>query len=287
MIERKFLQQNMKEHMVHEYISDKLKNVGHSHTKVVKTPLGEKVMIFASRPGLVVGRKGENIKKLTTALKKKFELENPQIEITEVANPNLNSQIIAERIASTLERFGPQRFKAVGHKVLQDVMGAGALGVEIKMKGIVPAGRKKTWRFSAGYMKKSGQIAVDGVDTAYAEAMLKRGVEGIEVRIMPPDLVLPDKISVLSEENAKTVVEKVEEKPKKKAKRKTTKKKTTKKAEEKPAEEPKVEEKAPEAKAETVEEAKQETTETPTAEKLVEEVAEATEESQSTEETQE
>ncbi|MBI4151316.1 30S ribosomal protein S3, partial [Candidatus Woesearchaeota archaeon] len=150
MIERKFVAERVKERSILEYVSFTLKNVGHSSTKMVRTPLGEKIIIFASRPGLVVGRKGENIKKLTNTLKKKFNLENPQIEISEVENPNLDAQIVAERIASTLERFGIQKFKAIAHKTMQDVMNAGALGIEIKISGKVPSARAKSWRFYNG-----------------------------------------------------------------------------------------------------------------------------------------
>ena len=82
MIERKFVAQKIKEYQIQEYIEHNLKHVGHSHTKMVKTPLGEKIVLYASRPGLIVGRKGQNIKELTKTLKKIFGLENPQIEIS-------------------------------------------------------------------------------------------------------------------------------------------------------------------------------------------------------------
>ena len=146
MIERKLLKLKMKEFQIENYISKSLQNAGHSHTKLVRTPLGEKIIIFASRPGIVVGRKGENIKKLTNTLKRKFKLENPQIEISEVENPNLDAQIVAERIASTLERFGLKRFKATGHKTLADVMSSGAIGVEIVMSGKIPSTRARSCR---------------------------------------------------------------------------------------------------------------------------------------------
>src|SRR3989344_906600 len=122
MIERKFVAQRIKEYQIQNYIVDNLRNVGHSHTKMVKTPLGEKIVIYASRPGLIVGRKGENIKNLTRDLKKKFDLENPQIEISEVENINLDAKIVAERMTSSLERFGSEKFKAIGHKAMEDVM---------------------------------------------------------------------------------------------------------------------------------------------------------------------
>jgi len=199
MIERKFVKERMKEHQVQEFITQTLKNVGHSHTKIMRTPLGEKVIIYASRPGLVVGRKGENIKKLTNTLKKKFNLENPQIEIAEVENPNLDAQIVAERIASTLERFGVNKFKAIGHKTMTDVMGAGAMGIEILISGKVPSQRAKTWRFYSGYLKKSGSISVEGVKRAQAVCVLKTGEIGIKVSIMPPSVELPDDIQIIEE----------------------------------------------------------------------------------------
>ena len=196
MIERKFIAEKLKEHQIQEFISETLKNVGHSHTKLKRTPLGEKVVIYASRPGLVVGRKGENIKKLTNTLKKKFNLENPQIEIAEVGSPNLDAQIVAERIASTIERFGIQKFKAIGHKTMMDVMGAGALGIEVIISGKVPSQRAKSWRFNSGYLKKCGNISTEGVKRAQAVAIMKTGEIGIRVAIMTPDVKLPDDIEV-------------------------------------------------------------------------------------------
>lgn len=209
MIERKFVSQKIKEHRIQEYIAATLKNVGHSHTKMVKTPLGEKIVIYASRPGLIVGRKGQNIKDLTKNLKDRFKLENPQIEISEVENINLDAGIVAERITGSLERFGGEKFKAVGHKTMEAVMNSGALGVEIIVSGKIPSSRAKSWRFYSGYLKKCGDIAIVGVNKAHAQAKLKTGVVGIKVSIMPPDTVLPDKIELNEEKEEK--VEEIEE----------------------------------------------------------------------------
>lgn len=210
MIERKFVAQKIKEHQIQEYITNNLKNVGHSHTKMVKTPLGEKIVIYASRPGLIVGRKGQNIKELTKGLKKKFDLENPQIEISEVENINLDANIVAEKIMSALERFGAQKFKAVGHKTMENVMRSGALGVEIIVSGKIPSSRAKSWRFYSGYLKKCGDIALIGVNKAQVQAKLKTGVVGIKVSIMPPNTILPDKVELIKEKEEK--IEEVKEK---------------------------------------------------------------------------
>ena len=231
MIERKFVAQKIKEFQIQEYITQNLENVGHSHTKMIKTPLGEKIIIFASRPGLIVGRKGQNIKQLTRTLKQKFSLENPQIEISEVENPNLDSNIVAEKIVDALERFGSEKFKAIGHKIMMDVMKAGALGIEVVISGKVPSARAKSWRFYSGYLKKCGDIAVTGVRKTDAQAHLKTGVIGVKVSIMPPDLKQPDDIELVDkkeikkeeikeEAKEKTENTKAEEKPKRRRKKK-------------------------------------------------------------------
>jgi small subunit ribosomal protein S3 len=214
MIEREFVKQKIKEFQIEEFVAKNLSNVGHSHTKMVKTPLGEKIIVYASRPGLVVGREGQNIKRLTSLLKKKFDLENPQIEIAEVENINLDARIVAEKIASSLERFGTTKFKGIGHKVMTEVMRAGALGIEIIISGKVPSARAKRWRFYQGYLKKSGDISLIGVDKAYATAKLKSGIIGIQVRIMPPQTKLPDDIQIVEEKTQKETKEEGEKEKK-------------------------------------------------------------------------
>lgn len=212
MIERKFIAQKIKEFQIEEYIATNLRNVGHSHTKMVKTPLGEKIVIYAARPGLIVGRKGQNIKDLTKTLKNKFDLENPQIEISEVEGQDIDARIVAEKITYALERFGSQKFKAIGHKAMENVMNAGALGIEIIVSGKVPSSRAKSWRFYSGYLKKCGDIAIVGVDKADAQAKLKSGVIGVKVRIMPPGTRLPDKVEIIAEKEIK--IEEIKESPK-------------------------------------------------------------------------
>jgi small subunit ribosomal protein S3 len=200
LIERKFVNQNIKEFEIKEYVKSNLQRVGLSDVKLQRTPLGEKIIISTSRPGLVVGRSGTNITKLTKDLKEVFKLENPQIEIDEVASIGLDANIIAEMIANSLERFGISRFKGIAHKAMSDVLSAGAFGIEILIAGKVPSARAKTWRFYQGYLKKCGDIAVSKIKVAYAAAQLKSGTVGVKVSIMTPDTVLPDKIKLKKEE---------------------------------------------------------------------------------------
>ncbi len=222
MIERDFVKQKKREFQVQEFISASLKNVGHSFTELQRTPLGDKVIIHTSRPGLIVGRKGQNISKLTDILKTRFSLENPQVEISDVENPMLDANIVAERIASSLERFGSNRFKGIMHKTMEDVLAGGALGVEIKLSGKLPSSRAKSWRVYGGRLKKCGDAAIMNVRRAITVAKLKSGVIGIKVNILPASIIMPDTIRIREPEEEKkaeapaakeeTVVEKVEEK---------------------------------------------------------------------------
>lgn len=189
--------QKLKEHQVQKYIASRLAKTGYSHSEIKRTPLGEKIIIYTTRPGLVVGGRGENIQNLTSTLKRKFKMENPQIEIGELKTPMLDVYYVCDRIVATLERFGASRFKSIGYKTLQNVIDSGALGAEIIISGKVPGARAKTWRFSAGHLKKSGDISENYVARAYGAAQLKSGVIGIKVSIMLPDTPMPDKIEFI------------------------------------------------------------------------------------------
>lgn len=231
MIERTFVAQRTREYYIRKYVEKTLGNVGISTITLKKIPLGEKIVIHTSRPSLIVGSRGANIRSLTKALKEKFNLENPQIEISEVSNPFLNANIVAERIVSSLERFGSARFKGVGHKMMENVINAGALGIEIIISGKIPGARAKSWRFYTGYLKKCGDVALS-VHKAKKSALLKSGIIGVKVAIMPPDIVLPDKIKLLEEpEQIVAPVEKETAAPAKAApkKRRSTKRSADKK----------------------------------------------------------
>jgi small subunit ribosomal protein S3 len=203
MIERKFITQKIRESQIQEYMAKVLSKAGYSHTEIHNTPLGEKITIYTTRPGLVVGKSGENVKKITAYLKKRFKLENPQIEIGDVQNPLLDVQYVADRLAYNLERFGAKRFKSIGYKMLQDVMNAGAVGAEIVLSGRIPSARARSWRFSAGYLKKSGDIAVSKVKHSKVSVNLTIGTVGVKVSIMTPDIELPDKLLLAADKTVK------------------------------------------------------------------------------------
>jgi len=197
MIERKIMKNKFLEFSVTEFLRKELSDVPVKSITLEQTPMGQRVTIYTSTPGLVIGREGSNIKKLTVSLKKRFNFENPQIKIGEVKNNFLSARIVAKQIANDLARFGSQKFKLTAFKSIMGIMNAGAMGVEIRISGKIPSSRAKSWRFHRGYLKKTGYVSDFLVDKAIESVTLKTGVVGIKVDIMLPGTPLPDKIEYL------------------------------------------------------------------------------------------
>lgn len=242
MIERQIVAQKLKEKQIEAFVFEFLGKVSCSRIKMQRTPLGEKISVYTSRPGLIVGRKGANIKLITEKLKTKFKMENPQLEVVEITNPNLDASSVARSLISGFERFGPKRFKAMAYHALENSMKAGAKGIEIIIGGRgVPGERAKSWRFSAGYLKKSGDIHANYMDKCFESANLDSGTLGIKVSILNPDVVLPDDIQLRVEKEQEKVLEVKEDitgnkedlEKIKAAKKKTTSKKSMKDEEDK------------------------------------------------------
>ena len=195
MEEKKFVQLKKDEFNVREFIKKELGKGKMSSIRIEYTPIGEKIIITTNKPGYVIGRKGERITALTETLRKRFSLENPHIEMQEIEKPEFDSQYIADEIASSLERFGSMRFKVIAYRMLERIVKAGVLGVEIRISGKLPSERARTWRFAYGYLKKAGDTA-KMVNRAESKAGTQKGIVGIKVAILSPDTKLHDQINV-------------------------------------------------------------------------------------------
>lgn len=195
MDEKKFVQFKKREYALKKYVWNSLGKGKVSSIRVEYTPVGEKIVVSTDKPGLIIGSRGEKIDNLTRVLKLRFKLENPNIEINEIRNASLDAQLVADRIALDLERFGNLKFKTIAYKELTRIMKAGALGVELRLSGKLPSDRAKSWRFAAGYLKKVGDSA-KVVGRAQSVALTKLGISGIKVSILPPDAIINDKIVI-------------------------------------------------------------------------------------------
>ncbi|MBU2562638.1 MAG: 30S ribosomal protein S3 [Nanoarchaeota archaeon] len=224
MEERNIVKFKKEEFTIREYIKNSLGKGKVSRIRIEYTPIGEKIIISTNKPGLVIGRKGEKIIALTSILKNKFKLENPNIEVDEIKIPEFDAQIMADEIALGLERLGPLKFKVLAYRTLQRIMSAGAAGAEIRIGGKLPGARAKTWRFAQGYLKKTGDSA-KVVDRAQSTAQTKPGTVGVKVSILSPYAILKDKI-IINEEFMNKLKNNLEKEEKPVVKTKKSKKKT-------------------------------------------------------------
>ncbi len=195
MIEKKFVEENIKKHMAEEYLRKMLRRSGIVEVNIQRTPISTRIGIKAEKPGLIIGRKGRFIKEISQVIEKELGFENPQIEVYDVPEKEFEPAIVARWIAGMIAR-GIKPKRAI-QRALYRVMNAGAIGCEIIVKGKL-AGKGSMARkekAKAGYIKKAGD-PVKLVKEHKEQLLLKQGVVGITVRIVPPGVVFPDKIEI-------------------------------------------------------------------------------------------
>lgn len=164
-----------------EFLSQTLKDAGFGFADVQKTPIGTRITLYVTRPGLVIGRKGTGIKDLTAKLEQKFGLNSPQISVMEVSVPELNPKIMCNRIAQLIERG--TAFRRAALWTINTVMNAGALGVEVSISGKLRSERAHFEKHSAGIIPKSGDVASRVVNTGITHVLTKMGLMGVQLRI--------------------------------------------------------------------------------------------------------
>ncbi|MGB9684726.1 MAG: 30S ribosomal protein S3 [Candidatus Bathyarchaeales archaeon] len=190
-----FISKSRKRAEIDEFLQRKLERAGYGGVNISETPLGTHIVIYAMRPGLVIGRSGETIRELAKILEETFNVSNPQISVSEIEVPELNPYIVATRVASALQRG--VHFRRAGFWALNQVMEAGALGAEIIISGKLRTERARYEKFRSGYLPKCGDPALKYMRKAEVHVQLKPGIYGIKVRIMPPDAKFPDKIQIV------------------------------------------------------------------------------------------
>ncbi|MGC8935880.1 MAG: 30S ribosomal protein S3 [Candidatus Methanomethylicaceae archaeon] len=193
-ITRFFINKSSKNMIIDNYLRNELKRAGYAGVEFQKTPLGNRVVIYAERPGMVIGRQGATIRELAHVIETKYGLENPQIAVVPVQNPELNARIMASRVASALERG--IHFRRAAFVALRQIMEAGARGAEIVIRGKLSTERSRYEKFRSGAILKAGEPKKYAVDRAVTSVLLKPGVFGIQVSIYLPVKTVDD-ISVV------------------------------------------------------------------------------------------
>jgi len=200
-----FMGESIRKAEIDEFLWKEFERAGYGGVVITKTPIGTNVVIYAMRPGFVIGRGGETIKNLAKILEEKFNLPNPQISVAEIEVPELNPYVMASRIAAALRRG--IHFRRVGFWALNQIMSAGALGAEIIISGKLRTERARAEKFRDGYIPKSGEPAMKYVKKAVTHVQLKPGIFGVKVLIVSPDARFPDEIEILEEKTEEAATE--------------------------------------------------------------------------------
>ncbi len=198
-----FVKENARRAEIDEYLAQELKRAGYSKVEMAKTPLGTRVVIYAAKPGLVIGRRGQSIRDLTKILEEKFSVENPQISVATVEIPELDPKVVASQIAMALQRG--IHFRRAAYWALQRTIEAGALGVEICIRGKLTTDRARYEKYRSGYLPAVGEAISRILRTAVVDTQLKQGLFGISVKLMPPNVTLPDRPTIKEIEQTPTV----------------------------------------------------------------------------------
>ncbi|EQD30749.1 30S ribosomal protein S3P [mine drainage metagenome] len=194
MKERKFISESVKKLLVSEYIRKETESAGFGGMEMKRTPFGTNITLFVNKPGLVIGRRGGKIQEITATLEKRFGVETPQVEVKEVADPDLNPQIVAKKIAISLEKGWS--YRKAGNTTLRRTVDSNAKGVLIKIAGKISGERARSQKFISGSIKYSGEPGRIGMKYGFSTAKLKLGIIGVSVRILDSEYKLPDQIDI-------------------------------------------------------------------------------------------
>ena len=175
------MKSNYRNMQLDEYLAATLKDAGYGGVDVQKTPIGTRITLYVTRPGLVIGRKGIGIKDITSKLEEKFGLTNPQISVMEVTVPELNPKIMCNRIGQLIERG--TAFRRACLWTINTISNAGALGVEVTVAGKLRSERAHFEKHSSGVLPKSGDVAEKVVKVGITHVRTKMGLMGIQLRI--------------------------------------------------------------------------------------------------------
>lgn len=193
---------------IDEHLALELNRAGYSKVEMTKSPVGTRVVIYAAKPGMVIGRRGQSIRDLTKLLEQKFGIENPQLSVAAIEIPEQDPKVVASQVAQALQRG--VHFRRSAYWALQRVMESGASGVEITIRGKLTTERARYEKFRAGYLPRVGDPVMKNLKTAVTDVQLKQGLFGINVRILPPNIDFLDK-PLMRKQEAKAEIS--EEKP--------------------------------------------------------------------------
>lgn len=164
---------------VRDYIKQRLKHAAVSRIAIERPAKSARVTIYTARPGIVIGKKGEDIERLRFDVKRLMGVP-VHINVAEIRKPELDSQLVAEGVAQQLERR--IMFRRAMKRAVGNAMRLGAGGVKINV-----AGRLNGAEIARAEWYREGRVPLHtfraDVDYGFAEALTTYGVLGVKVWI--------------------------------------------------------------------------------------------------------
>ena len=168
---------------VREYLAKKLKNASVARILIERPAKTARITIFSSRPGVVIGKKGEDIEVLRTELQKMMKVP-VHVNIEEVRKPELDAQLIGDGIAQQLEKR--VMFRRAMRRAMQGATRLGALGIKI-----MSSGRLNGIEIARSEWQREGRVPLHtlkaNIDYATSTALTQYGIIGIKVWVYKGD----------------------------------------------------------------------------------------------------
>jgi small subunit ribosomal protein S3 len=169
---------------IRAYVKDKLRQAAVSRVVIERAWNSIRVTICTARPGVVIGRKGSEIEKMTDEIAKINGGRSVKIDIQEIKTPELDAQLVAENVALQLERR--ISFRRAMKKTIQTSMDFGAIGIKIRC-----AGRLGGAEISRAEAFREGKIPLHTlrapIDYGFYEAKTVYGQIGVKVWLWRPE----------------------------------------------------------------------------------------------------
>ena len=176
--------------LLNDFLRKEIKESGFHKVEVSKTPSGTKITLHVTRPGIVIGRKGAGIKQLTEKVESDFGFKNPQISVEEIPKAELSPSVMCNRLAAHIERG--TAFRRATMWTINQIMEAGAMGVQISISGKLRGDRSAFEKHTQGILPRAGNYAKNIVSEDVIHTKTAMGLIGIKIRIARKEKLVPE-----------------------------------------------------------------------------------------------
>jgi small subunit ribosomal protein S3 len=183
----KYLQEDME---VRDLVKKKLAAASVSRVEIERPAQTARITVYTARPGIVIGKKGEDVEKLRSELATKMGVP-VNINIEEIRKPDLDAQLVADSVAQQLERR--VMFRRAMKRVMQNAMRQGAEGIKVQVSGRLGGAEiARTERYHEGRVPLHTLRA--DIDYATSEALTTFGIIGVKVWIFKGEILNAEEV---------------------------------------------------------------------------------------------